>query len=93
MLRIKRSVQAQFNTEASFLAAQALAARGDGQEKQVAASAESDPMQAMEAAANGTRSGFVAARHPTTKETPESLPDAAEPERNTDEIQISDEEL
>jgi pre-mRNA-splicing factor SYF1 len=33
MLRIKRSVQAQFNTEASYLAAQTMAARQGGRRR------------------------------------------------------------
>lgn len=92
MLRIKRSVQAQFNTEASYLAAQTLSAKQDG------GSVESVvlPTDAMAAAEQqvGVAKGpaFVAA-----KKTALPAPDGAEAqpnqqEANADEIQISDEE-
>lgn len=51
MLRIKRSVQAAFNTEASYLAAQAAAARKGLEQKDAAGQAAqeaADPMAAME---------------------------------------------
>src|ERR1700722_7446864 len=44
MLRIKRSVQAQFNTEASYLAAQTVAAAREGEMAQKEAAAVADPM-------------------------------------------------
>ena len=49
MLRIKRSVQAQFNTEASFLAAQTMSARkGAAAELEKESADAADPMAAME---------------------------------------------
>lgn len=92
MLRIKRSVQAQFNTEASYLAAQTLSTKQNG------ASAESatPPTDAMAAAEQQASAGkgpaFVAA-----KKTALAMPEGTEAhpnqqEGNADEIQISDEE-
>jgi pre-mRNA-splicing factor SYF1 len=57
MLRIKRAVQASFNTEGSFIAAQAAAARKGASEKptdaaQAMAAEAQDPMAAMEREAN-----------------------------------------
>jgi pre-mRNA-splicing factor SYF1 len=61
MLRIKRSVQAQFNTEASYLAAQALASR---QGVESAEPSPADPMATVEREADtSNKSAFVAARH------------------------------
>ncbi|KAH7889918.1 hypothetical protein F5I97DRAFT_610868 [Phlebopus sp. FC_14] len=92
MLRIKRSVQAQFNTEASYLAAQTLSTKNG-------APAESSPqpgdaMAAAEQQAGGAKGpAFVAA-----KKTAFPIPEGAEPapapqqEGNVDEIQISDDE-
>jgi len=66
MLRIKRAVQASFNTENSFIAAQAAAA-AKGSEKPTetakqAAKDAADPMAAMERdmATNGKAPKFVA---------------------------------
>src|SRR5215471_651645 len=93
MLRIRRSVQAQFNTEASYLAAQAVAARqgaardGEGEDEE----ARSDPMAAAERQANGVKGpAFVAAKRT------EGLKGSDEPtsmqtlQANVDEIHISD---
>lgn len=92
MLRIKRSVQAQFNTEASFLAAQAMAARqGSSKGVETAATEVADPMAAAEKEA-GASSGFVAARHATqTNEVEEASPEAGGAQ-NEEEIHISDDE-
>jgi pre-mRNA-splicing factor SYF1 len=92
MLRIKRSVQAQFNTEASFLAAQAMAAR-QGKTKDVeAATAEAaDPMAAAERAA-GVTQGFVAAQQPTGTKGTDEPRDATGTAQNAEEIHISDDE-
>lgn len=65
MLRIKRSVQAAFNTEASYIAAQAAAARlgkdkGDAGSDDEDAGAANDPMAALEGAPKGP--SFVAAK-------------------------------
>src|ERR1700722_9753141 len=61
MLRIKRSVQAQFNTESSYLAAQTVAAAREGEMAQKeAAAAVADPMAAAELQAMGP--SFVAAK-------------------------------
>ena len=97
MLRIKRSVQAQFNTEASYLAAQTMAARqGTTKANDDVVVDSQDAMAAAERQAAGGIKGpaFVAAT--ATKLT---LPDAtaqdgltAAPTANADEIQISDDE-
>ncbi|KAJ7871444.1 hypothetical protein B0H14DRAFT_3131846 [Mycena olivaceomarginata] len=88
MLRIKRSVQAQFNTEASYLAAQTIAA------KQGTRTVEVEPEDAMagaERAAAGP--AFVAAKQ-TALPGPEGEAngDDAPAAPNADEIHISDDE-
>lgn len=98
MLRIKRSVQAQFNTEASFLTAQTLAARkGAAAEAERESADAADPMAAAErAAGGGKQNAFV----PATKtaivqqDAGEEHPAAEEqaPQQNEDEIHISDDE-
>jgi len=91
MLRIKRSVQAQFNTEASYLAAQTMAARQGG--KKVAeeeAAAALDPMAAAEREVNGP--AFVAAKHTGPPREADSAEGKKEPAANADEIHISDDE-
>ncbi|KAF8509539.1 hypothetical protein JB92DRAFT_2945542 [Gautieria morchelliformis] len=92
MLRIKRSVQAQFNTEASFLAAQAMAARqGTSHDAETATTETADPMAAAERDA-GTSSGFVAARHTTRTSESEDAPQEVSGAQNAEEIHISDDE-
>jgi pre-mRNA-splicing factor SYF1 len=97
MLRIKRSVQAQFNTEASFLAAQAMAARQVTNKGIVDATAEvTDPMAAAEKEA-GVSSGFVAARHTARPNESEDASEEANGVQNSgvqneEEIHISDDE-
>ncbi|KAF9452876.1 TPR-like protein [Macrolepiota fuliginosa MF-IS2] len=91
MLRIKRSVQAQFNTEASYLAAQTLAAR---QGSQGAREDSEEPQDAMATAERQAGKGpaFVAAK---TTGPPKADSDAnALPAQSTnaDEIHISDDE-
>ena len=95
MLRIKRSVQAQFNTEASYLAAQTITARQGAQK----AAQIDEPQDAMAAAEKQVYGGgtngpsFVAAK--TTGNGPpeeHSKDDSSPLANNTDEIQISDEE-
>ncbi|KAI0747985.1 spliceosome complex protein [Daedaleopsis nitida] len=93
MLRIKRSVQAQFNTEASYLAAQ-MAAKESGLETE--AERDAPPADAMAAAERQTGGGggktpaFVSAKQSTNVRQQEAL--EAAPQANEDEIQISDEE-
>ncbi|KAI0035756.1 spliceosome complex protein [Vararia minispora EC-137] len=90
MLRIKRSVQARFNTEASYLAAHTTAAAPAATEATTAA----DPMAAAEKQSGKAGPAFVAAKsNPVVREsgTPTSAPSGALA-TNTDEIQISDEE-
>lgn len=91
MLRIKRSVQAQFNTEASYLAAQTLSAKQNGASAELVAP-PTDAMAAAEQASGAKGLAFVAAKK-TALPTPEGT-DAqpTQPEGNMDEIQISDEE-
>ena len=92
MLRIKRSVQAQFNTEASYLAAQ-MAAKQSGAETE----AEAAPVDAMAAAerqavgGGGGAPAFVSAKSSTNVLQQEPL-EAAPAQANEDEIQISDDE-
>ncbi|EGO21615.1 hypothetical protein SERLADRAFT_451634 [Serpula lacrymans var. lacrymans S7.9] len=94
MLRIKRSVQAQFNTEASYLAAQTISAKqGNGQITDDIASGATDAMAAAEQQAGGTNGpAFVAAK----KTVFQRGADAVEPsegvaqEANAEEIHISD---
>ncbi|KAG8912812.1 pre-mRNA-splicing factor syf1, partial [Tulasnella sp. 417] len=90
MLRIKRSVQAQYNTEASYLAAQALSSRqGGAQEIESEHKGASDPMAAMEREALGTKGpSFVPSKDRTTIQQAEEAPQG-----NADEIQIDDEDL
>ncbi|KAJ3728765.1 hypothetical protein C8R42DRAFT_654816 [Lentinula raphanica] len=91
MLRIKRSVQAQFNTEASYIAAQTMAARQGTRQTSDTAPEETDAMAVAEKEA-GNAPSFVAAKqtalHPTNS-VPESTSAAA---ANEDEIHISDDE-
>jgi len=98
MLRIKRSVQAQYNTEVSYLAAQAAVAgkggsvadRGMDDEGDRAAAA--DPMAMAEReASKGKGLAFVAAtQKPPTLEAEDGDGGG---QANEDEIQISDDEL
>lgn len=94
MLRIKRSVQARYNTESSYLAAQTMAARqgnspgaGTGREE------VADPMAAAEKQAGGGKAGpaFVAAKTNPIRSTEETKVDAA-PAGNDEEIHISDDD-
>ncbi|KAJ3970457.1 hypothetical protein EV361DRAFT_802004 [Lentinula raphanica] len=92
ILRIKRSVQAHFNTEASYIAAQTMAARqGTRQTSETAPEETPDAMAVAEKEA-GNAPSFVAAKqtalHPTNS-VPESPSTAA---ANEDEIHISDNE-
>ncbi|KAI0080615.1 spliceosome complex protein [Panus rudis PR-1116 ss-1] len=91
MLRIKRSVQAQFNTEASYLAAQMAVKQQNGEDAQEEAQ-PSDPMAAAEKQAAGGAKGpsFVAAKHNVNVRQEEAAPPA---QKNEDEIHISDDEL
>lgn len=90
MLRIKRSVQAQFNTEVSYIAAQMAQSQMSG------ADAEDDtpPADAMAAAerqAGGTKGpAFVAATQSTNIRQQEAEPSTQA--ANEDEIHISDDE-
>ena len=92
MLRIKRSVQAQFNTEASYLAAQAMAARQGASEQED--SVPQDAMAAAEKQANGGAKGpaFVSAtKTALPKATAESN---VEPQpANADEIHIDEDDM
>ena len=96
MLRIKRSVQAQFNTEASYLAAQTITAR-QGTQKAAQIDEPQDAMAAAEKQVYGGTNGpsFVAAK--TTGNGPPAEEgndndDSSPLANNTDEIQISDDE-
>ncbi|TFY60711.1 hypothetical protein EVJ58_g4979 [Rhodofomes roseus] len=87
MLRIKRSVQAQFNTEASYLAAQM--ATKEGQSDAVDESAvPADPMAQAERQA-GKGPAFVSAKSNPVRQESEAPPATG----NADEIQIDDDDL
>ncbi|KAJ7684690.1 hypothetical protein DFH06DRAFT_1288921 [Mycena polygramma] len=90
MLRIKRSVQAQFNTEASYLAAQTIAAK-EGTRIAEQEQEATDAMAAAEKAGGGP--AFVAAKQ-TALPRPEGETNdvLATPAANADEIHISDDE-
>lgn len=91
MLRIKRSVQAQFNTEASYLAAQTLSAKQNGASEEPIAP-PTDAMAAAEQQAGAVKGpAFVAAKK-TALPTPEGTEARPDQQGNADEIQISDEE-
>jgi pre-mRNA-splicing factor SYF1 len=105
MLRIKRSVQARYNTEVSFLAAQAVAARqgaaGGAKSGEIEMEEEggvADPMAAAEQEATKGM-GFVPAKQRVTtrladeEDTGAGGSAAAGPETNEEEIQISDDDL
>ncbi|KAF7778864.1 hypothetical protein Agabi119p4_3209 [Agaricus bisporus var. burnettii] len=92
MLRIKRSVQAQFNTEASYLAAQTVAAT---QGSQISKENGEEPQDAMAAAEKQAGKGpaFVAAKATGSFKPAESNDVAASDQpSNVDEIHISDDE-
>ena len=92
MLRIKRSVQAQFNTEASYLAAQALAA-SKGAVKNAEEDAALDPMAAAERQTGGKGAPtFVSAKQQVPQKDDDEQEPTPQAVGNTDEIQISDEE-
>lgn len=90
---IKRSVQAQYNTEASYLAAQAVSARkGAAEEIEAEQRAAVDPMAAAEREAIGAKGpAFVAAKDRTTVQ--QSQENGMTARGNADEIQIDDDDL
>ena len=89
MLRIKRSVQAQFNTEVSYIAAQMAQKQASGADEEDEAPA--DAMAAAERQAGGAKGpAFVAATQSTNIRQQEEAPAAQA--TNEDEIQISDDE-
>ncbi|CAA7267929.1 unnamed protein product [Cyclocybe aegerita] len=90
MLRIKRSVQAQFNTEASYLAAQTTSAREGTRQAEEA----SEAPDAMAAAEKQTYGGAFVAAKATGNGVPANGEEAAAPPQasNADEIHISDDE-
>lgn len=88
MLRIKRSVQAQFNTEASYIAAQMASKKGEIEQAEAETEMDIDPMAAMEREAGGKKGpAFVAASSNPVIQKP-----SLEPEANAEEIHISDDE-
>lgn len=96
MLRIKRSVQAQFNTEASYLAAQTITAR-QGTQKVAQVDDAQDAMSAAETQVYGGTSGpaFVAAKttgNAAPAEEGNNMDVSSPRANNTDEIQISDDD-
>lgn len=96
MLRIKRGVQAQFNTEASYLAAQTIAARKDGNANGAAGGADAedaaDPMARAEKHMGGGK-GMAFVKATSTAQTKTETAVESEAQRqNEDEIRISDDE-
>lgn len=91
MLRIKRSVQAQFNTEASYIAAQMASKQKDNQEEDEEDETPADAMAAAERQAGGAKGlSFVASTtNPVVARQEEQTGAAA---ANADEIHISDDE-
>lgn len=104
MLRIKRAVQASYNTESSFIAAQASAAR-KGTEKptdqaETAAKDAADPMAAMEremgnggAGKRGIAPAFVASSLNKTNVNGIDEGEAVEVGENPDAIQMDEDEF
>ena len=93
MLRIKRSVQAQFNTEASYLAAQTLAAKKGTEIAEEGDAAPSDPMAAAERQATGGKGmSFVPASKTGGAKQSQNTEGQATAQQNEDEIRISDDE-
>lgn len=95
MLRIKRSVQAQFNTEASYLAAQTMAARQGTRKDDDLEDAVEDAMAMADKQAGATKGpAFVAAKKTALPRVDEEAQEgeAPAPVANTDEIHISDDE-
>ncbi|KAJ3997530.1 hypothetical protein F5050DRAFT_1799008 [Lentinula boryana] len=94
MLRIKRSVQAQFNTEASYIAAQTMAAQQGT--RQVSDNTVEEAPDAMAAAERevGTVPSFVAAKQTGLHPMPvsDATSASAVAPANADEIHISDDE-
>ena len=99
-LRIRRSVQSLYNTEAQFLAAHALAGKKDGGKMEVDAGADAgatvDPMAAAEKQAGKSGGGpsFVKAKlHFAPPQDHDNAPaSAAVHEANVEEIQMSEDE-
>jgi pre-mRNA-splicing factor SYF1 len=93
MLRIKRSVQAQFNTEASYLAAQTVAAQQGGQGSREDTEELMDAMATAEKQA-GKGPAFVAAKTTAKVDGDETGTKDVAPVQSTnaDEIHISDDE-
>lgn len=98
MLRIKRSVQAQFNTEASYLAAQTISTtQGTRNPDEVAINGQ-DAMAMADKQASGAKGpAFVAATQTALPRLDdESAPTQGEetaPVVNADEIQIDEEDM
>jgi pre-mRNA-splicing factor SYF1 len=100
MLRIKRAVQASYNTEASFVAAQT-AAVSNGTEKptdaaETAAKDAADPMAAMERSMAKGGPAFVASTLRTTTNNVDAEVDAGQGEGqavNPDAIAMDDDEF
>lgn len=92
MLRIKRSVQAQFNTEASYLAAQTMAARQGATLDDEEDTSPADPMAAAERQATGTKGPAFVAAASSRQDAASSDAAAAPSQANADEIHISDDE-
>jgi len=96
MLRIKRSVQAQFNTEASYLAAETMAAR-QGTRTTEEEDLETDAMAAAEKQASGVKGpAFIAAKSTVRRgdeDGEEAVASSVAPAENADEIHIDDDDL
>ncbi|GAA5831647.1 hypothetical protein JCM11251_000780 [Rhodosporidiobolus azoricus] len=94
-LRIKRAVQAAFNTEASYLSAklqQMQAQQAANAAIEEPSSAAADPMAALESGGGGAMRGFVAASSGKVLGGQTGGEEKEEKQANADEIQMSDDE-
>lgn len=90
MLRIKRSVQAQFNTDVSYIAAYAMSAQQRANAAQTSVQEASDPMARAEQAAaqgrsNATAPAFVAAKQAAPPVSTSLIPDKNDEEMAADD--------
>ncbi|KIY43646.1 protein prenylyltransferase [Fistulina hepatica ATCC 64428] len=88
MLRLKRGVQAQFNTEASYLAAQAIAVKEGTKLADETGDVTMDAMAAAERSVSGP--AFVAAKQTALPPLDQASDESS---GNADEIQIDDDDL
>ncbi|UZJ57202.1 hypothetical protein CBS101457_006522 [Exobasidium rhododendri] len=90
MLRIKRSIQAQYNTDVSYIAAYAMSAqqRATAAQSKDIVAVDMDPMARAEQEATAKQSRIAASGFVAAKQSTASVPDpaSAAPERNQEDI-------